>query len=541
MIRITQLKLPIAHGENEIERKVMQLFHIKSTQLRAIHIRRRSLDARKKPELFFSYTIDVELVQEAAYLKSHHGHLPKGCTQIQEASYQFPSLGSIPMSERPVIVGCGPAGLFCGFMLAKHGYHPIIIERGLDVDKRTADVEHFWQTGELNPRSNVQFGEGGAGTFSDGKLNTLVKDISGRNQEVMRIFIEHGAPKEIAYLNHPHIGTDVLRSVVKSMRNDIISMGAEVRFETKLERLLTKNGEVVGVMLEQGEILHTHHVVLAVGHSARDTFEHLLEDGVKMIPKAFAVGVRIQHPQEMINESQYGKKKVPHIGAADYKVTYQASNGRGVYSFCMCPGGYVVNSSSEEKRLVINGMSNHARDTENANAALIVTVKPEDFKKDTPLAGMEFQRTLEGMAYQLGKGKIPIQLWKDFQMNTPTTQLGNVSPVMKGAWSFANLRELFPDFICQSLLEAIPAFGRMIAGYDRPDCVLAGVESRTSSPVRMERDSESYQAEGIKGLYPCGEGAGYAGGITSAAMDGIRVAEAIASKYVWRDEESIID
>lgn len=531
MIRIAQLKLPIEHGEEEIERKVRQLLHLNTKQSCVLHIRKRSLDARKKPELFFSYTVDVELGREDAYLKAHHGHLPKGCSQVREVPYHFPISGTVPMKNRPVIVGCGPAGLFCAFMLAKQGYHPILLERGLDVDKRTADVEEFWNTGRLNPQSNVQFGEGGAGTFSDGKLNTLVKDASGRNREVMRIFVEHGAPEEITFLNHPHIGTDVLRQVVKSMRKDIIAMGAEVRFGTKMEQLQIEDGQIVGVTLESGQTIPTNHVVLAVGHSARDTFQNLLQNGVKMTPKAFAVGVRIQHPQEMINESQYGRKQVPAIGAADYKVTYQAENGRGVYSFCMCPGGYVVNSSSEENRLVVNGMSNHARDTENANTALIVTVKPEDFGSDAPLSGMEFQRKLEEAAYRLGNGKIPIQLWGDFQSNVPSTQLGKVIPVMKGEWNFANLRALFPDFICESLLEAIPAFGRMIVGYDRSDSVLAGVESRTSSPIRMEREAQTYQAVGIKGLYPCGEGAGYAGGITSAAMDGIRVAEAIAAVY----------
>lgn len=531
MIQMTQLKLPISHTEEELKKKVLQMLHLRNGQIGQINIVKRSVDARKKPDLFFIYTVNVEIKGEANYLKQMHRKLPKGAEMILEQPYEFPKKGSIPMKHRPVIVGCGPAGLFCGLMLARAGYCPILLERGRDVDARTKDVEHFWQTGVLDVTSNVQFGEGGAGTFSDGKLNTLVKDASGRNKKVLQIFVEHGAPKEILYLNHPHIGTDVLRDVVRNIRQDILQHGGEVRFETKMEQIVTAEGKIVGVKLESGEILKSEQVVLAVGHSARDTFENLLAGGVELKPKAFAVGLRIQHPQEMINKSQYGKEQVPKLGAADYKVTYQASTGRGVYSFCMCPGGFVVNSSSEEGRLVVNGMSNHARDTKNANSALIVTVTPNDFGSEEPLAGLQFQRKLEEAAYQIGKGKIPIQLAVDFKENRISTELGEVEPVMKGDWNFANLREALPDYISDSIIEAMERFGKLIQGYDRPDALFAGIESRTSSPIRMEREKGTYESLSVKGLYPCGEGAGYAGGITSAAMDGIRVAEAIASAW----------
>ncbi|MGN0298469.1 MAG: FAD-dependent protein [Lachnospiraceae bacterium] len=527
MIRINQLKLPIEHKQSELEKKIIQQLHLKQNQLECYKIVKQSLDARKKPELFFSYTIDVKIKGEEKYLKNCKGKLPKGTEAIVERRYQFPTAEGVVMPHRPVIVGCGPAGLFCGFMLAKAGFRPILVERGRCVEERTKDVEFFWETGVLDIKSNVQFGEGGAGTFSDGKLNTLVKDAFGRNRKVLEIFVEHGAPEEILYLNHPHIGTDILKRVVRNIREDILAYGGEVRFETKMEKILTKNQRVTGILLESGETIETNQVILAVGHSARDTFESLLDSGMELKPKAFAVGLRIQHPQSMINQSQYGRELVPQLGAADYKLTYQASTGRGVYSFCMCPGGFVVNSSSEEGRLVVNGMSNHGRDTQNANSALIVTVTPEDFGEEGALSGVMFQRRLEEAAYRVGEGRIPVQLAVDFRENRVSDELGEVIPVMKGKWKFANLREVLPDELCSSIIEAMDNFGKIIQGFDRPDALFAGVESRTSSPVRMERDSENLESLSIKGLYPCGEGAGYAGGITSAAMDGIRVAEAV--------------
>ena len=526
MIRITNMKLPVSHTEEDMKHKIIKLLRISESSIGQIVIRRRSVDARKKPQLFYSYIVDVKVKKEkqvAAHCKSD---------QIKIApveQYHFPKPGENILKHRPVIIGSGPAGLFCAWMLAKHGYRPLLLERGRSVEQRVKDVERFWKTGELDLQSNVQFGEGGAGTFSDGKLNTLVKDISFRNREVLNIFVKAGAPEEIQYDHRPHIGTDILRQVVKNIREQILEWGGEVRFESQVTDVQIKQDTVCGVVVNETEIIPCEVVVLAVGHSARDTFYCLNERGIQMQCKSFAVGLRMEHPQSMITKSQYGIESSLELGAAPYKVTKQTQNGRGVYSFCMCPGGYVVNASSEQGRLAVNGMSNAARDSQNANAALIVTVTPEDFPVQTPLGGVEFQRKLEEAAYKLGKGAIPIQLYKDFKENRSSISLGEVKPCMKGAYSFANLRELLPEQLNESLIEAIQFFGKKIHGFDRPDAILSGVESRTSSPVRIPRD-ENGEAN-IKGLYPCGEGAGYAGGITSAAMDGIRMAEKIAAFY----------
>ena len=533
MIRINQLKLPVDHGKQDLEKKAAKLLKIPQDKIKKLTIRRQSIDARKKGELLYIYAVDVQIEgNETSAVK--RAKSPNILT-VKEKEYQFPGPenGAERLAGRPVIIGFGPAGLFCGLMLARAGFRPVILERGADVDTRTEQVRQFWEHGILNPESNVQFGEGGAGTFSDGKLNTLVKDVSGRNKEVLKILTEAGADESILYSSKPHVGTDVLSCVVKRLREEIISLGGEVRFLTKAVDLVLRDGAVEAVKTEHPkrgeELLPAEAVVLAVGHSARDTFETLFQKGISMETKAFAVGLRIQHPQKQINLSQYGMENPGRLGAAPYKVTRQTSNGRGVYSFCMCPGGYVVNASSEPGRLAVNGMSNHAREGVNANSALIVTVTPKDFPEMTAMGGIAFQRHLEELAYRAGDGRIPVQLYGDFREKQRSRQFGDVEPAFCGKTAFADLNQVLPEALCCSMKEGIEAFGGMIKGFNRYDAVLAGVESRTSSPLRIGR-GETMESS-VKGLYPCGEGAGYAGGITSAAMDGIKTAEAIARRF----------
>lgn len=533
MIRITQMKLPITHGEDEIRKKTAKLLRIPGEEIEEVTIVRQSLDARHKKELLFVYTIDAKVKNEAAILKKVHSN---NVMLTKKTKYVFPEPGSEPLDHPPVIIGAGPAGLFCGYMLAKAGYRPLILERGEAVEQRQASVEDFWRTGQLNPESNVQFGEGGAGTFSDGKLNTLVKDREGRGHKVMEILVEMGAPKEILYLQKPHLGTDVLVDVVRSLRKTIESLGGEVRFSSRVTDIKTRQGQIQAVVVNEKDVIPAEAVVLAPGHSARDTFFMLHEHEIPMEAKSFAVGVRVEHPQTMINHAQYGCGTLPALGAASYKMTHQASNGRGIYTFCMCPGGYVVNASSEPGRLAVNGMSYQKRDAANANSALIVTVTPKDYDDSAdeavpgPLRGICFQRELEEKAYAAGGGAIPVQTFEDYRKNEKSTVFGEIRPCMKGEYTPANVRAIFPDFIGDTILEGITAFGRKIPGYDRPDTLISGVESRSSSPVRITRDEHGESA--VRGFYPCGEGAGYAGGITSAAMDGIRIAESITKKYI---------
>lgn len=532
MIRISQLKLPVTHTEEQLKEKLARELRIPVGQIRHYEIRKRSVDARKE-EIKYVYQIDVETAQEKKILgRNRHSNI----TAVQKNEYHFPQPGTLALKERPVVIGSGPAGLFCGFMLAKHGYRPLILERGDEADIRKQKVDHFWKTGELDTKSNVQFGEGGAGTFSDGKLNTLVKDPAGRNREVLRIFVEAGAPSSILYDQKPHLGTDLLIRILRNMRSQIMDMGGEFRFRSQMTDFHVENGRVVSLEINGKETIPAEVVILAIGHSARDTFALLQERSLLLQPKAFAVGVRIEHPQEMITRSQYGTHPPKVLGAANYKVTHKLDNGRGVYSFCMCPGGYVVNASSEDGRLAVNGMSYQARDSRNANSAMIVTVTPEDYagfhqEGESPvLDGIAFQRHLEGLAYESCRGKVPVQLFEDFLKNKASTVLGEVEPCIKGAYELANVREILPAVIGDSLCWGIQAFGRKIPGFDRPDAVLSGVESRTSSPVRILRDE--LQEASVKGIYPCGEGAGYAGGITSAAMDGLLAAEAVCKKYM---------
>ncbi len=537
MIRVHQVKLPIPHSEEQFRKKLAQTLRVPEGQIQKYEIRKQSLDARKKPQLFYSYTVDVSVPKEAQVLKrlkeSVAGKAPKN-------RYQFPESGTETLRHRPVIVGCGPAGLLCGYMLALHGYRPILIERGAPVEERMKDVEMFWQTGYLDPDSNVQFGEGGAGTFSDGKLNTLVKDPNGRGAEVLRIFAEHGAPKDICYVNKPHIGTDILTKVVRNMREFILKHGGDVFFHTQMTDIDINRGQVCGIMVKhlpegKDSYIETEVLILAPGHSARDTFFRLYERGVAMEPKSFAVGVRAEHPQKMINRAQYGEQPEEiqqYLGAAAYKVTANLDNGRGVYSFCMCPGGYVVNASSEEEMLAVNGMSYRDRAGENANSAIVVTVSPEDYGAEDALAGIRFQRELERRAYEAGKGKIPVERLEDFLLKTKTPQEvaeNLVHPQMKGEYCVADVRGILPEFIGDAIAEGMSTFGQKIRGFDHPDTLLSGVESRTSSPVRIPRDADMQHQ--IRGLFPCGEGAGYAGGITSAAIDGLKIAEIIAAHF----------
>lgn len=526
MIRISQLKLPITHTESELKKKIAKTLRCGEKSF-SYEIIRQSLDARHKEDKKFVYTIEVSIENEKKILQKVHNN---NIMSTIKKEYVFPKAGNRELSHRPVIVGSGPAGIFCAWYLARAGYRPLVLERGEEAEKRRETVDRFWKNGVLDPESNVQFGEGGAGTFSDGKLNTLVKDSFGRNREVLKRFVKAGADPEILYQHKPHLGTDVLVDIVQTLRRQIEEMGGSFRFRSKVTDLKIENGRLTGVEIDHKELLPAEICVLAIGHSARDTFFMLKDRGLTMEPKAFAVGLRVEHPQTLINEDLYGEKESRILGAASYKVTHTCRNGRGVYSFCMCPGGYVVNASSEEGQLAVNGMSYQARDGRNANSAVIVTVTPEDFPQEGPLGGIAFQRELEKKAWQLGQGKVPVQLFGDYCGHKPSQSLGEVTPCIRGEYVLSDVRSILPKEIGDSIEEGIHAFGKKLPGFDREDALLSGIESRTSSPVRLVRDREGLS--NISGVYPCGEGAGYAGGITSAAMDGIKTAECIASAYV---------
>lgn len=544
MIRIEQIKLRTEQDSRLLYREAAKILRIAEQEILSLHIVKRSLDARKKPDLFYSYIIDVETKKEAAvwkrFAKGRSGRIAAGkhfisLQQIQD--YIFPVKRTDGKKERPIVVGMGPAGLFCAYFLAREGYLPILLERGKDVDERLKDVEAFWAGGSLNPESNVQFGEGGAGTFSDGKLNTLVKDTHGRNREVLRLFAEFGAPKEILFDNKPHIGTDILRSVVKNMRAEILRLGGEIYFQSQVTELKLADNRVNGVVVNGEQFLEARTVVLAIGHSARNTFSMLYKKGIPMEAKPFAVGFRVEHRQKLIDESMYGAVSdttADSLPAAAYKVSAKTEDERGVYSFCMCPGGYVVNASSEPERLCTNGMSYSGRDGENANSAVIVAVTPEDYGDSHPLAGIAFQRRLEERAYLAGMGCVPVQTYGSFRacmekgMAVKPDKDAAFLPAVKGKYVFADITGILPEKLNKGIVEGIEQFGRQIEGFNRPDTLLSAVESRTSSPVRILRD-DTMQSE-VRGLFPCGEGAGYAGGITSAAMDGIKVAEAVAAE-----------
>lgn len=529
MIKVNQMKLRPGYDNQDVFAKLVKTLRCSKDEIKSFQILKESIDARKKPDIMMSLSVAVSLSNEEKFLKKNKN---PDVILYQPVTYHFPEAGSKELEQRPVIIGSGPAGLFCAYYLSLYGYQPILLERGKCVEDRTKDVQDFWKTGKLKTESNVQFGEGGAGTFSDGKLNTLVNDKDGRNTEVLRVFVKHGASERILYDAKPHIGTDVLVNVVSSMREIIIKNGGEVRFESKVTELLIDDNKVTGVIINGTETLYTNQVVLAIGHSARDTFAMLHKNKIPMDAKAFAVGFRVMHPQGMINTSQYGIADYKGLPPSPYKVTAKGNNGRGVYSFCMCPGGYVVNASSEEQRLAVNGMSYSNRGGAYANSAIIVSVDPLDFGFDGPLAGIAFQRKIEEAAYLAGKGKIPVEYYEDFK-NAKKTGCKEVifsgDIPLKGEYLTSDLTTILPQELNEAFVDGMEAFEKKIRGFASSEAIMAGVESRTSSPVRIHRD-ETGQSE-VRGLYPCGEGAGYAGGITSAAMDGIRIAEAIRREF----------
>lgn len=529
MLRITELKLPLDHPDEALREAIVQRLGIRDEQLLSFNLFKRSYDARKKnSELLFIYTIDLQASNEAELLSKFADDRNIG--PAPDVTYKFVGQAPADLQERPIVVGFGPCGIFAGLLLAQMGFKPIILERGKEVRQRTKDTWGLWRKSVLNPESNVQFGEGGAGTFSDGKLYSQIKDPQHHGRKVLEEFVKAGAPDEILYINKPHIGTFRLTGMVEQMRQDMIALGAEVRFQQKVTDLLIEDGQLTGVVLESGEQLHSRHVVLALGHSARDTFRMLHAKGVYMEAKPFSVGFRIEHPQTLIDKARLGKYAGhPKLGAADYKLVYHASNGRSVYSFCMCPGGTVVAATSEPGRVVTNGMSQYSRNERNANSGIVVGIDPERDYPGSPLAGIELQERLEAHAYVMGGSnyQAPAQLVGDFVAGRPSTALGSVEPSYKPGVTLGDLAPSLPDFAIEAIREALPAFDRQIKGYNLHDAVLTGIETRTSSPLRITR-GDDYQSLNLKGLFPAGEGAGYAGGILSAGVDGIRIAEAVA-------------
>ncbi|SDK93384.1 NAD(P)/FAD-dependent oxidoreductase [Natronincola ferrireducens] len=527
MIRVPDIKLPIDHQQEEIKKAIIKKLRIREEDLTAYTIYKQSVDARKKDKVDFVYTIDVEVNQENKILKKIKD---KKITLTPDMKYTPVKKGGIKLQNPPIIIGTGPAGLFAGLILAQAGYCPILLERGKDVDNRTMDIQDFWTKGRLNTESNVQFGEGGAGTFSDGKLTTQIKDI--RCRKVLEELTKAGAPPEIMYSSKPHIGTDILRDVVKKIREEIIAFGGKVLFEKKATDLLLHEGEIKGVVVNNRETIEGEVVLLAIGHSARDTFEVLYNQGVEIHQKPFSIGVRIEHPQSLIDVAQYGSfANHPKLGAADYKMAHHCSNQRSAYTFCMCPGGQVVAAASEEGGVVTNGMSEYARDKTNANSALLVGVNPEDFESTHPLAGMYFQRKWEQKAFEIAGGNYlaPAQLVKDFLNNRVSQEFGKVQPSYTPGVVLTDLTKCLPDFVVEAMKEAIVALDHKLKGFNLGDAIMTGVESRSSSPIRIKRD-KTFESN-IKGLYPCGEGAGYAGGIISAAVDGIKVAEGVIGNF----------
>lgn len=533
MIRITGLKVNIGYSDEDIRKAVIKKLGVPDSELKEITVLKKSLDARDKLNIRFVLSVDVFSKDEKKILGKHKKD--SSVFPVTVKKYEPPAAGTQLMEDRPCVVGSGPAGIFCAYLLARNGYRPILFERGPSVEKRAEQVKKFWETGVLDPSANVQFGEGGAGTFSDGKLATGVNDPHGLNRFVLETFARFGAPESILTDAKPHVGTDSLQKVVRGIREEIEALGGTVLFNTKLSGLVIEQDTLQAVkVVSEGteEEYKCSNLVLAIGHSARDTFKMLYESGLKMEPKAFAVGVRVEHLQENINRSQYGDDYKKRYGGklppADYKLTYKAQSGRSVYSFCMCPGGYVVNSSSEEGRLCINGMSYSGRNADNANSAIVVSVSPEDFPSDSPLSGVEFQKMLEGRAFAAAAGAIPSENMGSF-LGTGRDTDSVIASCKKGIEGTAKISDVLPDFICSDLKEAFARFGKIIRGFDDPGALVSAVESRTSSPVRIVRN-ECFESN-VKGIYPCGEGAGYAGGIMSAAMDGIKVFEEISKRY----------
>ncbi|WP_397451730.1 NAD(P)/FAD-dependent oxidoreductase [Pseudomonas sp. NA-150] len=532
MLRITELKLPIDHPEEDLRPALLRRLGIDSDELLAFTLFKRSYDARKKStELCFIYTIDFEVRDEAALLRKfpedrHLGPAP-------DVSYKVVGHAPEGLSERPIVVGFGPCGIFAGLLLAQMGFKPIILERGPEVRQRTKDTWGLWRKNVLNPESNVQFGEGGAGTFSDGKLYSQIKDPAFHGRKVLHEFVKAGAPEEILYVSKPHIGTFRLTGVVENMRQQIEALGGEVRFQQRVTDVLIEDGQLQGVVLDGGEQIASRHVIIALGHSARDTFRMLHGRGVYMEAKPFSVGFRIEHPQSLIDRARLGKYAGhPKLGAADYKLVHHAKNGRSVYSFCMCPGGTVVAATSEPNRVVTNGMSQYSRNERNANSGIVVGITPEDYPGG-PLAGIELQERLESHAYIMGGStyEAPAQLVGDFIAGKASAELGSVEPSYKPGVKLVDLADALPAYAIEAIREALPAFDKQIKGFAQHDAILTGIETRTSSPLRITRDA-SLQSLNVKGLFPAGEGAGYAGGILSAGVDGIRVAEALVREML---------
>lgn len=546
MLRLNNIQLPLDHSPVALREAVLQRLSIDAAQLGDIHIAKRSPDARKRGHIQLVYQLDVTL-DAAAEQRILAGNTDTGAIMPSpDTRYQFVAQApaSFPAQDqaRPIVIGFGPCGILAALLLAQMGLKPIVLERGKAVRERTKDTWAFWRKGKLNTESNVQFGEGGAGTFSDGKLYSQVKDKRHLGRKVLTAFVQAGAPEEILYINRPHIGTFKLVKMVENLRAEIVRLGGEIRFEQKVEALLRETtpdgrGQVLGVRLHTGEPLHSRHIVLAVGHSARDTFKALYQQGVFIEAKPFSIGFRIEHPQSVIDQARYGAQAGhPLLGAADYKLVHHCRNGRSVYSFCMCPGGTVVAAASEAGGLVTNGMSQYSRNERNANAAIVVGIEPAiDYPGDV-LAGIELQRRLEQRAFAAGGCgyKAPAQTVGDFLQQRPSSQLGAVAPSYRPGVTLGDLSPLLPAYAIEAIREAIPAFDRQIKGFAMADALLTGVETRTSSPISITR-GEDFQSLNTRGLYPAGEGAGYAGGILSAGIDGIKVAEALALDLLGSD------
>lgn len=550
MLRITELKLPLNHTQEDLSKAIITLLSIEESQLDSFSIFKRGYDARKKKDIQLVYQLDVSLdekLEKRVLLQFSDSNSVK---ETPDTDYHFvgQAEASFPndTQHRPIIIGFGPCGMLSALLLAQMGLKPIVIERGQDVRQRTKDTWGLWRKEKLNTESNVQFGEGGAGTFSDGKLYSQVKDKRFLSRKVLTEFVKAGAPEEIMYVSKPHIGTFKLVTMVEKMRAEIIELGGEIRFGEKVESLIREQtnddnqGRITGITLASGETLTSHHIILAIGHSARDTFSMLEKEGIYMEAKPFSIGYRIEHPQSVIDDARFGDNAGhPILGAADYKLVHHCKNGRSVYSFCMCPGGTVVAATSEEKRVVTNGMSQYSRNERNANSAIVVGIDPEKDYPDNVLAGIDLQRELESLAYTLGGESYhaPAQLVGDFLKDIPSTEIRSVVPSYKPGIKLGDLSKALPDFAVAAIREAIPVFERKIKGFSMSDAILTGVETRTSSPVCIRRDA-SYQSMNTLGLYPAGEGAGYAGGILSAAIDGIKVAEAVAKNLLELDKQA---